>query len=180
MTSSILLSLFSQLDMGVGLILLQEDNPGNNIIFPIGLTILYRYGLFLLETKMYTVCIYTFCDMIVVSDSWTRWFFTMNLLNRFSNRTNNSFMNWTEQILTLLISTTHWFKGFGQLTSVWKDRSQNHTVTCKKLILYMQSMLENQIVCRTWRIFLKKKKKTGELSSWRQQGKVLLLLGCIQ
>ncbi len=41
-----------------------------------------------------------------------------------------------------------------QLSSVWKDGSQNHTVTAGKGS-NMQNMLENWRFCRTWRIFLK-------------------------
>ncbi len=37
---------------------------------------------------------------------------------------------------------------------VWKDGSQNHTVTVGKGS-NMQKMLENQRMCRSWRIFLK-------------------------
>ncbi len=41
-----------------------------------------------------------------------------------------------------------------QLPVVWKDRSQNHTVTVGKGS-NMQKMLEKQRMCRSWRIFLK-------------------------
>ncbi len=41
-----------------------------------------------------------------------------------------------------------------QLSSMWKDGSQNHTVTFGKGS-NMQKMLENQRMCRSWRIFLK-------------------------
>ncbi len=41
-----------------------------------------------------------------------------------------------------------------QLSSVWKDGSQNHTVTAGKGS-NIQKMLENWRICRTWRIFLK-------------------------
>ncbi len=41
-----------------------------------------------------------------------------------------------------------------QLYSVWKDGSQNHTVTAGKGS-NIQKMLENWRMCRSWRIFLK-------------------------
>jgi len=41
-----------------------------------------------------------------------------------------------------------------KLSSVWKDGSQNHSVTAGKGS-NMQKMLENWRICRTWRIFLK-------------------------
>ena len=51
---------------------------------------------------------------------------------------------------------------------VWKDGSQNHTITASKES-NMQKMLEKQRMCRSWRIFLKTIGQfncSGQRDSW--------------
>ncbi len=71
----------------------------------------------------------------------------------------SSFVFWeTHKYLLLPKGSTKWkpkkIECVPQLSSVWKDGSQNHKVTAGKGS-NMQKMLENWIICRTWRISLK-------------------------